>query len=249
MNPDDELYTAPPGAFVAARNMLVKELRRKGRREEADRVARLRRPTATAWALNQVAREDPGAVRAVLDAGGALRAAMGEAVAGAGDALRRGQAAERAALRSAVDGALGRLRGAGLPAADAARQRLMTTLRAAMVDDEVATRLRSGTLEIDYEAPGFGISDVVSAPVRPASLTPDPPPDADARARKRQADAELRRLEAAAEVVAKRAERLAHAAREAEATARSAAAAAAAADAEAQEAAARVAEARERAVD
>ena len=238
MNPDDELYTAPPGAFVAARNMLVKELRRKGRREEADRVARLRRPTATAWALNQVAREDPGAVRAVLDAGGALRAAMGEAVAGAGDALRRGQAAERAALRSAVDGALGRLRGAGLPAADAARQRLMATLRAAMVDDEVATRLRSGTLEIDYEAPGFGMSEAVSAPARPASQTPDP-----------AADAELRRLEAAAEVVAKRAERLAHAAREAEATARSAAAAAAAAEAEAEEAAARVAEARERAVD
>jgi hypothetical protein len=245
MEPGDELYTVEPGAFVAARNALVKGLRRAGRREEADQVARRRRPPATAWALNQVAREEPARVRAVLDAGTALRTATSEALAGQRDGLRTAQAAERDALRIAIDAGLRRLRDGGHPAGDAARQRLTATLRAAMVDDDVATRLAAGTLDADYEAPGLGITPAES----PERRAPTPAPDAEARTRRRQADAELRRLEADADRLSRRAERLAAAARDADEAARAAAAASAEAEAEARRAEERVAEARRSAVD
>jgi hypothetical protein len=245
MEPGDELYTVEPGAFVAARNELVKGLRREGRGEEADQVARRRRPPATAWALNQVAREEPSVARAVLDAGSALRTATGQALAGQREGLRTAQAAERDTLRRAIDAALGRLRDAGHPAGDVARQRLTATLRAAMVDDDVAARLAAGTLEADYEAPGLGITpDAV-----PEQRTPTPAPDAGAQARRREANAELRRLEAEADRLRRRADRLAAAARDADVAARAAAAAAAEAEAEAGQAEERVAEARTNTVD
>jgi hypothetical protein len=245
MEPGDELYTVAPAAFVAARNELVNGLHREGRRDEADQVARRRRPTATAWALNQVAREEPAAVRGVLDAGASLRSAMTEAVAGKGDALRGARAGERDALRGAVDGALRRLRDAGLPSGEAARQRLTATVRAAMVDDDVAAQLAAGTLDTDHDAPGFGIA---SGAV-PERVAQTPPPDADARTRRRQAESEVRRLEAEADRLARRAERLAIAARDAEQAARDAASAAEEAAAESRQAAERVADARQSTVD
>jgi hypothetical protein len=245
MNPPDELYTVEPDAFIAARNALVKELRQEGRREEADQVGRLRRPTATAWALNQVARDEPASVQAVLDAGAALRAATKQAVSGAGDALRAARAGERDSLRVAVDRAISRLGDAGQTTGDVARQRLIGTLRAAMVDNEVAARLAAGTLESDHEAPGLGIPTdpglVVVRPDAPAGsplppLPPlPPPPDPAAQARKRKAEAEVRRLEQQADRLTRRAQELSAAADQAQA--------------EAEEALARLAAAREQAVD
>jgi hypothetical protein len=247
MNPPDELYTVEPGAFIAARNAMVKELRQEGRREEADQVGRLRRPTATAWALNQVARDEPASVQAVLDAGAALRAATKQAVSGAGDALRAARAGERDSLRVAVDRAISRLGDAGQTTGDVARQRLIGTLRAAMVDNEVAARLAAGTLDSDHEAPGLGIPTdpglVVVRPDTPAGSRagspppppPPPPPDPAAQARKRKAEAEVRRLEQQADRLTRRAQELSAAADQAQA--------------EAEEALARLAAAREQAVD
>jgi hypothetical protein len=55
----DPLYAGPPEEFVAARDALAKRLRADGDRATAAEVAKLRRPTATAAALNQVARTVP----------------------------------------------------------------------------------------------------------------------------------------------------------------------------------------------
>jgi hypothetical protein len=57
-----ELYRGPLEEFVGRRDGLAKELRVEGRREEAQRVKALRKPTRTAWALNAAVNEDPEAV-------------------------------------------------------------------------------------------------------------------------------------------------------------------------------------------
>ena len=55
----DALYAVRPEEFVAARAALVKELKADGQKAEAAQVAKRRRPSVVAWALNQVAREQP----------------------------------------------------------------------------------------------------------------------------------------------------------------------------------------------
>jgi hypothetical protein len=162
----DELYGIDPEKFTAERNALAKRLRAAGQRDEAAAVARLRRPPATAWALNRVARDDPAAIDAVLDAGSELRAAMDRAVGGDAAALRQTQAGERAAVDAAVEAASTRLAATDHHPSDATRQRLAATLRAAIVDQQVADRLRAGTLDADHEAPGFGFGP--STPSSPA---------------------------------------------------------------------------------
>jgi hypothetical protein len=53
------LYRRPLGEFVAARDQLTRQLRTAGDRETARRVARLRRPSISAWAANQLAHAAP----------------------------------------------------------------------------------------------------------------------------------------------------------------------------------------------
>jgi hypothetical protein len=153
----DELYQIPPDQFTAARNALAASLKKEGRKAEADEVKRLRRPSLTAWALNQVARQRPSSVAAVLSAGELLRDAMQAALGGDASGLRRAQTAQR----QAIDGALGAageiLEASGHPISETARQRMAGTLHAAMVDEGVAGLLQAGTLDEDREAPGFGL--------------------------------------------------------------------------------------------
>ena len=142
-----DLYRLDPEDFVAARNGLVKRLRASGARAEADLVAKLKRPSATAWALNQVAPERPELIDRVLAAGAGLRAAMEAAVAGDASGLRDAQRVERAAIDGALGAAVARL---GTKANEAVRQKMSDTLRAAIIDESVAQRLRTGTLDADH---------------------------------------------------------------------------------------------------
>ena len=157
------LYALEPGAFTAARNDLAKRLRAAGDKAEAALVAKLRRPPPTAWALNSVARQRPGVIDAVLDAGAGLRAATEDALAGDASALRTAQAWERRAVDAAVAAGAEYLSAAGHGAGDAPRQRMAGTLRAAMVDEAVAASLRQGVLDDDREAPGFGLDAFTAA--------------------------------------------------------------------------------------
>ena len=88
------LYTTVPTEFVAARNALVKELRRAKERDEAAVVAALRRPDWTDWALNVVAAEHADAVEKFVTAAGDVRDAQAAAIEG------RGGLDVRAALRT-----------------------------------------------------------------------------------------------------------------------------------------------------
>src|SRR5437867_2451116 len=76
------LFRTPPDRFVAERDAVVKGLGADGRDGEAAVVKSLRKPTASVWALNQLADREPEALAALFEAGRALRAAHQEALAG-----------------------------------------------------------------------------------------------------------------------------------------------------------------------
>ena len=50
-----ELFGVAPKEFVKARDALARRLAGAGRRDDAEAVAGLRRPTEVVWAINQVA--------------------------------------------------------------------------------------------------------------------------------------------------------------------------------------------------
>lgn len=228
----DDLYGVPPEEFVAARNALVKELKAAGQKAEAAVVAKLKRPSPVAWALNQVARADPGLVTEAIEAARALRRASDAAVAGDPDQLRAATAAERVAANAVVKATTAHLGSR----AGAAQTAVLSTLRVSGLDDAVAADLRRGLLTTEHAQPGFGFGDgiddspVVPRPTKRPNLraVPDLPPDVDETAKAERAaarEAERRRKkeraarQRTADRLTKEATRLAKEAAEAEATA------------------------------
>ena len=74
MRETEALYGLPAGEFTKARNARAKELRAE-QPELAALLAKLPKPTAAAAAINRVARDDPSEVRALVQAGRAVRPA------------------------------------------------------------------------------------------------------------------------------------------------------------------------------
>jgi hypothetical protein len=153
------LFRTPPDRFVAERDALVIELRAAGRDDDAAAVKALRKPTATVWALNQLADREPDALSAVFEAGRALRAAQSDAIAGSSsNALVEAGTLRRSAvgrLTAATVAILDEGGHRGAAQADAITQ----ALEAASVDAEVGAELAAGTLEKLPTAPsdmGFG---------------------------------------------------------------------------------------------
>ena len=154
----DDLYALPPGEFTRARDERAKALRKDGRREEADAVKALRKPTVAAWALNQLARRRSEDVERLLAAGERLRAAQEELLAG-GDrkAFQSAAAAERDEVAKLADAATELVSEAGERASPALKEKITETLHAAALDDETAEELRAGGLVREREAiGGFG---------------------------------------------------------------------------------------------
>jgi hypothetical protein len=162
----DQLYGRPLDEFTAARNEAAATLRKQGRREEADQVKALAKPSAAAWALNQLARENAKELAGFLKAATALRDAQ---FGGRGD-LKAATARQRAAL-SELLGAAETVLGESASRENLARIR--QSLEAAAVDEQAAARLREGRLVKELEPAGFG-SLVASAPARPAGRAAPP---------------------------------------------------------------------------
>ena len=154
MADDDQLYALPLEEFTPARDAAAKELRKAGDRETAARVAKLPKPTPAAWAANQVAREQPELIEALLDAGAALRAAQDAARR---RRRRRGLREATQAERGAVDAVMRaprRSSPAGKPLSRAMADRLRTTLHAAAGDEAMRAALSAGRLVGEAQAGG-----------------------------------------------------------------------------------------------
>src|SRR5579884_1120478 len=90
----DRLYALPLDEFTAQRNALSARLKKAGDKAEAETIKRLAKPSLTAWALNQVARREPGCVDELLDQADRLRTAQ-QALLSGGRAPEFREATER----------------------------------------------------------------------------------------------------------------------------------------------------------
>ena len=162
------LFATPPPEFVAARNVLAKQLRADKQRDTAALVAKLRRPGWVDWALNAVAAEQPDLVGDFADAAEVLREAQAASIEGRdGPDLRGALRAQRDATTALGRRAGAALRGAGRPPDTA---EVVARLGEVAAQAEAVTQLRLGVL--GSADPGdddlFG-GLVPATPARPAA--------------------------------------------------------------------------------
>jgi hypothetical protein len=161
----DALYALPLGEFVPARNELAKRLRKDGRKEEAERVAGLSKPTVAAWAVNQLARRERRDVDLLLDAGHRMRAAHKERDADkARQAIEGARDAERDAIGRLVSAAEKLLEEDHGSATRGTLDRVAATLRAAAVTEEGRELLARGQLGEEVSTTGFELVASLAPP-------------------------------------------------------------------------------------
>jgi hypothetical protein len=216
----DELYGLPLDEFIAARDALAKELRGAGDKEGAVEVKARRKPSVASWAVNQAARRHRSDVERLLAAGADSREAQEQALAGDAGALRDATRTLNEEVERVAGLAAGELEAAGREVSPAIRDRIITNLRAAAVDDEGGRLLERGVLTEDLEATGFGVFDLAPPPAGGRTPPVRRPPAAKRSKEEDEALAtarrELRRAEADAEAATGRARRRAERAEAAE---------------------------------
>jgi exonuclease VII small subunit len=187
------LYGLPLDQFTTARNALAAELRSEGNGEAATAVKALRKPSAAAWAVNQLVRAEPELVEALLGAGGELRQAHRQAASGKGAAqLRVAADAERAAVDQLMARAAMTL---GREPSAALAESMRNTLHATSSDDEARERVASGTLVGEMRPVGLG--PVPAALAGGGGRRKKPADDAEERAARERAAEHARELGAA----------------------------------------------------
>ncbi|MGH2705224.1 MAG: hypothetical protein ACRDJ4_09040 [Actinomycetota bacterium] len=202
----DELYAAPLEQFVSTRDALVRRLRDGGDPEAAARVAKLRKPSVAAWAVNQVVRRHGKGIEELLRQGDRLRHTRS-----AGE-FREASRARQEAVAELLEQTAAILDDSGHGDSASVRERITQTLLAASAERAVVERLKQGRLERELEP-----SDVWTLPEL-AEGAGKPAPDADAERRQK---AKRRGIELAAKAaeLEREAGRLEDVAKEADRTA------------------------------
>src|SRR5262245_31978327 len=139
----ETLYKAPLAEFISERKRLAAELRAAGDEDAAQELSRRRRPTASAWAVNQLYWQARDAFDALLAAGARLRKGdLGETSAyrtALGELRKRAAAVLEGASHSASATTLSRVTGT-----------LAALAAAGSFDPDPP-----GALSADREPPGF----------------------------------------------------------------------------------------------
>ena len=200
-----ELFATAPPDFVAARNEVVKALRKDKARDDATAVAALRRPGWDEWALNAVATSDPGVVAGFVDAAAQVRDAQAAAIEG------RDGPDIRTALRDLRDRSADLVRLADQALAGAGRQAAPGEINARLskvaASDVAGAQLIAGILGSGDAAPNELFADLQPAPSRPKPTTPaTAATPTKAKAKAKASDAATETRPSAAEERAARAE-------------------------------------------
>jgi hypothetical protein len=196
----DALYDASPDEFVSERKRLVKALKSDGRTAEADQLAKVRKPTVAAWALNRLARDQRRDIDLLLDSGHRLRTAQAGVLRGdAREAFEQARRTERDAIARLLSAAEHLLGGASA----SILEQVAASLHAAAVSEGGRQLLAAGRFTQPLTLEGF---DAV------AGLAP-PPSKRAPKAKPARSSDELKRLRAELAAARKRlreAERTAH---------------------------------------
>jgi hypothetical protein len=205
-----KLYGLPLSKFTAARNERAKELK-KDDPELAASIAGLPKPSVAAAALNELVREDPSEVRALIQSGKRLRQAQEAAVSGKKGADLNAAIQEHRGALDRVQRDLRRRKLSG-----ATLEKALQTLRVTSIDPELQPLLERGILHEDLTASGFGL-DPGLVPARPKQTAAKPAaPKVDKRVEERRRREAQRRLDAAEHALAKAQQRAEKALREVE---------------------------------
>jgi DNA repair exonuclease SbcCD ATPase subunit len=188
----DDLYALPLDRFTAARDSLSRRLKAEGDEEGARQVSAMRKPSVAAWALNQVAREDPEAVAGLVESHRRLREA------GSRQEVEEASRQRRELVARLTDEAMAGLGSSSLQT----RDRVNRTLLAVATDQEGESNLEAGTLVRELEPTGIGWGEI--------DLPPPPPPDPAEEARRlvEEANTRVAKLESEAESAEQEVERL-----------------------------------------
>jgi hypothetical protein len=188
-----ELYTLAPEGFTAARNARAGA----SDRSLAARIKALRKPTASAWAVDLLARE--GQLAEALELAAALREAQDDLDSAE---LARLSRQRRALVAALATQAVGLAEDRGVTISGAARADVEKTINAAVMDAAAAAAVMTGRLVRPLEATGFDAVDVSDAVGGSLPGAPDlPPPSRDDLAERRArkaAEKALREAERAA---------------------------------------------------
>ncbi|SEI06437.1 hypothetical protein SAMN04515694_112100 [Leifsonia sp. CL154] len=174
-----ELYATEPGDFIARRNAAAAQ----ADRSTAKQIKALRKPSASAAAINALVRDQPDLIGDVLEIGARMRDAFASR--------------DRAEIRSLTQERQRLLQRAteGLGLSPAVQREVEETLQAAVIDAAAAAAVRSGMLVRALESTGLEQVDVTDAVALPVEIEAFPP----ARARRRAAPETRAKREEAAE--------------------------------------------------
>jgi hypothetical protein len=164
-----ELYALAPADFTSQRARLSASARKEGRADVAKEIAELRKPTAAAWLINQLARgeQEAGPDLERLEAlGVALREAQSRLD---GTQMRELAKQRQEIVRALVRRAADLLGGTGQKLSAAVQRELEETYGAAVADEQAALAVLSGRLTRALVYAGMGEVDVTAATATPLS--------------------------------------------------------------------------------
>jgi hypothetical protein len=164
-----ELYSSDPDEFVERRGALAAAARSAGQAPAAKQIAALRKPTRSAWVVNQLVRVVPGVISELSSLGAELRTAQGSLD---GAAIRELSQRRRDLIESLARQAF---TAAGQQAPPAGiRDEVTATLGAALADPQFAEQLAAGALVRAAHSEGFGVSGspALTQVTRPANRPP-----------------------------------------------------------------------------
>jgi hypothetical protein len=180
----DRLYELPLGEFTSARDEAVKRLRAAGRRDLADAVKQLRKPTVPVWLVNRLAHERGLDVQRLLKAGEALAKSQAGAAGGdAADTFAKARREEQHALERLADAARELAEHEDVGASSV--ERAIQTLRAASLTAEGRELLKRGRLTEELQPPGFDALTPGALPKRSPRPAKARKPKDDPRERRR----------------------------------------------------------------
>jgi hypothetical protein len=162
----DELYGLSVAEFTRSRQLRAKQAKDQGRPELAAAINKLRRPTLSAWAANQLVRQRPETIGELLDLGTTLRGAHRELAA---DKIRQLDQERKRLLVELSRTSRELARTAGSPLGEPAVRELESTLEAAIADPDAAAALRAGRLVKAMHYSGFGMAGTPSSGSEPAT--------------------------------------------------------------------------------
>jgi hypothetical protein len=164
-----ELYAAAPEEFVGLRAAQVAAAKKAKDKQLATAVGALRRPTRSAWLVNQLARESSAELAELLDLGEALAQAQRDA---AGPELRKLSAQRHAAVDALVRRTVEIGAAHGHQASEATRQEVGQILTGALADPELAGVVRAGRVTQAVAYGGFGPDLQLGSGTGPALAAP-----------------------------------------------------------------------------